>query len=114
MSLGDALYKVAEKLGIAVQGINKVYVQQAYLYGIAYLLFSLLTLGVTILFFVISLKNREPDPYGDRFAFLIFLIFGIIGSFVFLALLIIGIFHFVNPQYFAIQDLLSSFSGSNM
>ena len=106
---------IAAKMGVAAEHVYGILVRQQLAEGIAY---SLLTTLAVIVFAVAYTKlfkaYRKCDGYGDE-AFIYALIFGgILGLVIVITWFFVfpnGIMKIVNPEYYAIKEILNALGG---
>jgi len=119
MEIGDALVAVADKLGIGLTEIYKIYVQAQMIQGVGFIITTIFGACVAYALFNktydrITEDNTKKDEYNQTdtatavcyslvAGFIGFLFIGVIGS-----LLVNGVLEITNPEYSAIKELIST------
>lgn len=120
----DFLSKLGEQISSNAQLIFQIYAQQAYIDGVVSLIFS----GISLLIFTLcvfgivkfgSLRKqkmkkgeydyRSLEPTGAGLAFS--WIFLVISFLFFIGMLSVGLKEIMNPEYYALQDVIRTIKG---
>lgn len=115
-----AIKPIADKIGQGAQHLYEIYVKQQYISGINELIFGcgmglvLLITGVVV--FRLGLKSSQNDKYEyDDWPLGIMIagpIVGLLGLILIVAFGSDGIQHIINPEYFAIEDIIHAVTGN--
>jgi hypothetical protein len=109
----DFLSKLGEQVSSTGQEVFKIYIQQAYATGITDLVVSgVLFLGVCLFVFLAFKVSKSEDDETQIWGVFFSLIVGTILMIVSIIFLTDGIKEIINPQYYALQDLISALKGA--
>lgn len=118
-AIQDALTPLATKIGEGAAHVYQIYVKQQYVTGIGEIIscavLLLIVLALTILF-VRWADATEPDIYSlveSKVTRKVLVVMaGAFACFILTFILVDGVQHLINPEYYAIQDILLTAKGS--
>lgn len=105
--------KIAEKLGVAAERVYDVLVHQAFTYGIVKLTISFAVFLTLFLIMKYCLKQNKVWSEDPEFAGVGIIIAVICGILMLITSFFIasGILHIVNPEYYALKDIMDMIHG---